>query len=147
MQPVVLSQPVTGALRDLSRREGVTLFMTLLAAFKVLLYRYTEQHDVIVGSPIANRNRTETEELIGCFFNTLVLRTDLSGNPSFRGLLGRVREVCLAGYAHQDLPVEKLIEELQPERDLSRSSLFQVMFILHNTPNWNFPALSRSLWR
>ena len=134
MQPVVLSQPVTGALRDLSRREGVTLFMTLLAAFKVLLYRYTEQHDVIVGSPIANRNRTETEELIGCFFNTLVLRTDLSGNPSFRGLLGRVREVCLAGYAHQDLPVEKLIEELQPERDLSRSSLFQVMFILHNTP-------------
>ena len=98
------------ALQALSQRQGSTLFMTLLAAFATLLYRYTGQEDILVGSSIANRNSVETEGLIGCFVNTLVLRTDLSGNPSFRELLRRVRDVTLGAYAHQDLPFEKLVE-------------------------------------
>ena len=106
--------------------------MTLLAAFKILLHRYTSQDDIVVGTPIANRNHTEIEGLIGFFVNTLALRTDLSGNPSFRQLLRRVREVCLAAYSHQDLPFEKLVEELHLERDLSRNPIFQVMFVHHN---------------
>jgi amino acid adenylation domain-containing protein len=128
--PITLAEKLT----TLSRREGATLFMTLLAAFQTLLYRYTGQDDIIVGSPIAGRNQVETEELIGFFVNTLVLRTDLSGNPSFRELVGRVRELALEAYTHQDLPFEKLIEALQPSRDLSRSPLFQVMFVLQNAP-------------
>ena len=129
-----LSTDLTRALEALSQREGVTLFMTLLAAFKILLYRYTSQDKILVGSPIANRNRTETEGLIGFFVNTLVLHTYLGDNPSFRELLLRVREVALGAYAHQDLPFEYLVEELQPERDLSHNPLFQVMFVLQNTP-------------
>jgi amino acid adenylation domain-containing protein/non-ribosomal peptide synthase protein (TIGR01720 family) len=121
-------------LRALSQREDVTLFMTLLAAFYTLLYRYTGQDDILVGTPIANRTRVETEGLIGLFANTLVLRGDLAGNPSFRELARRVRTATLGAYAHQDLPFEQLVEELQPERDMSRNPLFQVMFVLQNTP-------------
>ena len=133
-QPLSLPESLTTAVNELSRREGVTQFMTLLAAFQVLLYRYSGQEDVVVGSPIANRNRTEIEGLIGFFVNTLVLRADLSEKPTFKELLQRVRDVCLEAYAHQDLPFEKLVEELRPERDLSRNPLFQVMFVLQNTP-------------
>ncbi|WP_414542078.1 amino acid adenylation domain-containing protein [Nostoc sp. CCY0012] len=120
------------ALKKLSQQEGATLFMTLLAAFKTLLYRYTNSTDIVVGSPIANRNHSQIERLIGFFVNTLVLRTNLEGNPSFRELLRRVREVALGAYAHQDVPFEQLVEQLQPQRSLSHSPLFQVMFILQN---------------
>jgi amino acid adenylation domain-containing protein len=145
-QSFELSKDLREALKALSRQEGVTLFMTLLAAFKVLLYRYTGQENVIVGSPIANRNRAEIEGLIGFFVNTLVLRSDLSRNPSFRELLGRVREVALGAYAHQDMPFERLVEELQPERDMSYNALFQVMFVLQNSPmsDWEFSGLALS---
>jgi amino acid adenylation domain-containing protein len=119
---------LTQQLKALSQGEGVTLYMTLLAAFKLLLYRYTGQSDIAVGSPIANRNRAEIEGLIGFFINTLVLRTNISGDCTFRELLGRVRETALEAYAHQDVPFEKLLEELRPARDLSRTPLFQVFF-------------------
>jgi amino acid adenylation domain-containing protein len=121
-------------LRKLSVKEGVTLYMTLLAAFETLLYRYSGQQDIVIGSPIANRNRLATEKVIGTFVNILVLRTDLSGNPTFRELLARVREVALGAFAHQEMPFDKLVEELQPERDLSRSPLVQVLFNLQNAP-------------
>ncbi|HEY0606556.1 MAG TPA: amino acid adenylation domain-containing protein, partial [Herpetosiphonaceae bacterium] len=127
-----LSRRLADELHALSRREGVTLFMTLLAAFDVLLSRYSGQDDILVGSPIANRTRPETEPLIGLFVNTLVLRADLSGRPTFRELLRRVRDTALAAYDHQDLPFEKLVEELHPERDLTHTPLFQAMFILQN---------------
>ena len=108
--------------------------MTLLAAFATLLYRYSRQRDVLVGTPIANRNRAETESLIGFFVNTLILRTRFPDQMTFRELLGQVRETALEAYAHQDLPFEKLVEELQPERTLSHSPLFQVMLDLQNAP-------------
>ncbi|WP_169218415.1 non-ribosomal peptide synthetase [Brasilonema sp. UFV-L1] len=129
-----LSSKLTLALTQLSQQQGVTLFMTLLAAFDILLYRYTGTEDILVGSPIANRNLRELEGLIGFFVNTLVLRTDVSGNPSFSELLGRVRDMAIDAYAHQDLPFEMLVEALQPQRDLSHTPLFQVMFVLQNAP-------------
>ena len=122
-------------LKELSREQDATLFMILLAAFQTLLYRYTGQDDIIVGSPIANRGRTEVEELLGFFINTLVLCTDFSGNPTFQELLARVRETCLQAYAHQNLPFERIVEELQPDRDLSRNPLFEVMFELRKAHN------------
>lgn len=131
---LALGESLTARLRALSRAEGVTLFMLLLAAFQALLHRYTGQDDFIVGTPVANRNRSELEEMIGLFANTLALRADLSGSPTFRNLLHRVRETTLGALAHQDLPFEKLVEELQPARDLSRTPLFQVMFALQQAP-------------
>jgi hypothetical protein len=143
-----LPRELTEKLRELSRQEGATLFMTLLAAFQLLLGRYADQDDVAVGTPIANRNRKESEALIGFFVNTLVLRARLDGNPGFRGLLRRVREVCLVAYAHQDLPFEKLVNELAPERNVSRAPLFQVMLAVENIQPGQFtlPGISVRQW-
>ena len=125
---------LTKQLKRLSQELGVTLFMTLLTAFSTLLYRYSGQEDLVVGTPIANRNRSEIEGLIGFFVNTLVLRTQFEDNPSFTELLHQVRQTSLDAYAHQDLPFEQLVEALQPERTLSYSPIFQVMFALQNAP-------------
>ncbi len=146
LKPFRLSPELSKALEELSLREGATLFMTLLAAFQTLLYRYSGQEDIIVGSAIANRTHPETERLIGYFVNILVLRTDLSGDPSFRQLLRRVREVTLEAYAHQELPFEKLVGELQLDRDPSRTPLAQVGFALQNVPvsTLELPELSLS---
>ena len=133
-RPLQLSPSLSAALLALSQHSGVTLFITLLAAFQVLLYRYTHQEDIAIGSPIANRNRSEVEGLIGFFVNSLVVRTDLSENPTFREVLKRVKDVALGAYAHQDLPFEKLVEELHPERNLNQNPLFQVVFALQNAP-------------
>ena len=122
------------ALKRLSRQHDATLFMTLLAAFQTLLYRYTGQTDILVGTPVANRNRVEIEPLIGFFVNTLVLRTQLAGELSFSDLLSRVREVVLGAQAHQELPFERLVHELAPERSLNHAPLFQVMLVFDNTP-------------
>lgn len=136
-----ISPEETKSLKTLTQQQGCTVFMTLLAIFKTLLYRYTSNEDIVVGSPIANRNRTETEGLIGFFVNTLALRTDLSGNPTFTTLLQRIKEVALNSYAHQDIPFEQLVDELQLPRDLSFTPLFQVMFVLQNIPR---PTLNLS---
>jgi len=133
-QKLSLSPTLSAGLETLSKQTGATLFMTMLAAFQVLLSRYTGQEDIVVGSAIANRNRAELEPLIGFFVNSLVLRTDLAGNPTFKQLLGRVRETTIEAYDRQDLPFEKLVEELHPDRDLSRNPLFQVVFALQNAP-------------
>jgi amino acid adenylation domain-containing protein len=129
-----LPTTLTSALLALSRQQDVTLFMLLLAAFQTLLHRCTGQEDIIVGTPIAGRTRVETEGLIGFFLNTLARRGDLSGDPAFSSLLKRTRRAALDAYPHEDLPFEKLVDALQLERDLSRSPLFQVMFILQNEP-------------
>lgn len=129
---------VTRQLRKLTQQTGSTLFMTLLSAFATLLFRHSSQEDMVIGCPIANRNRSETESLIGFFVNTLALRMDLSGDPAFPALLEKVRQVALDAYAHQDLPFEKLVDELNIERDLSFNPLFQVMFALQNAPGEAF---------
>ena len=133
-QELVLPDRLIEALRALSKQAKVTLYMTMLATFKILLYRYTRQEDIIVGSPFWGRNRAEIEGLIGPFINMLVMRTDLSGNPSFRELLTRVQKTCLGAYAHSDAPFKKLVEELKPVRDPSYSPIYQVMFILQVFP-------------
>ncbi|MEG3877084.1 amino acid adenylation domain-containing protein [Microcoleus sp. herbarium7] len=133
-QILTLSTALSEQLNLLSKQENATLFVTLLAAFQTLLYRYTGQKNIAIGTPIANRNRTELEGLIGFFVNTLVLQADLSGNPTFQELLSRAKAVTLEAYAHQDLPFEKLVEALHPDRDLSRNPLFQISFSLQNTP-------------
>jgi len=115
-------------LKEWSREQGVTLFMSLLAVFQVLLWRYSGERELVVGTPIANRSRVELEGLIGCFANTLVLRTRVEERESYRELVRRVREVCLGAYAHQEVPFERLVEELQPERKLSHTPLCQVVF-------------------
>ncbi|MEA5581860.1 amino acid adenylation domain-containing protein [Nodularia harveyana UHCC-0300] len=137
---------LTTKLQNLSQKSGVTLFMTLQAVFVTLLHRYSGQTDILVGTPIANRDRAEIEPLLGLFINSLVLRSQLTDNPKFSQLLQQVRQVALEAYAYQDVPFEQIVEALQPERNLSYSPLFQVMFIWQNTPsaNWELPGLSLS---
>ena len=132
-QPLELPSTLFEALKDRSQQEGSTLFMTCLAAFKMLLYGYTGQEDVCVATLVANRTRQETEGLIGLFVNTVILRTDLGGNPTCREVLQRVRATTLAAYAHQDLPFEELVRTLERERNLQRTSLCQVMVIWQNS--------------
>ena len=137
-------KPLCDAAKAFSQREGVTLFMMLLATFQTLLHRYTGKADILVGSPIAGRTRIETERLIGFFINTLVLRGNFSGHPTGRELLRRVREMTLDAYAHQDLPFEKLVDQLRPERSSSHSPLIQVLFLMQNAPAWplSLPGLT-----
>ncbi|MBP5973106.1 amino acid adenylation domain-containing protein [Brasilonema sp. CT11] len=141
-----LNTQLTQKLQTLSRQSGTTLFMTLLAVFATLLYRYSDGTDILIGSPIANRNRSELEPLIGFFVNTLVLRTCFEGNPSFENLLAQVRETTLKGYENQDVPFEQVVEALQPQRSLSYSPLFQVLFVLQNTPQSEL-EISGCTWR
>jgi amino acid adenylation domain-containing protein len=141
VQPFRLSSRLSERLKAMGRQEGVTLFMTLLAAFQVLLHRYSGQDDVVVGVSVAERTRAELEGLIGCFINTLALRTDLSGRPTFRDLLARVRQVATEAYSHQDAPFQKVVEALQPNRTPGHPPLFRVMFALENTPTWT-PTLA-----
>jgi hypothetical protein len=142
--PILIPQELTESLRELGELQHATLFMALLAAFKVLLFRHAGQEDIVVGVPIAGRNNPELENVIGLFVNMLAMRTDLSGNPTFRELLVREREAALGAYEHQDLPFEKLVEVMQPERDTSYSPLFQVMFHLANVemPSFKLPGLT-----
>ncbi|HEX4495131.1 MAG TPA: amino acid adenylation domain-containing protein [Thermoanaerobaculia bacterium] len=137
-RPVRLPVALAVEFAQLGRREGATLFMVLLALFQSLLRRYTGRDDLVVGSPVANRQRVEIEELIGFFVNTLVLRLDLPGDPSLRQLLARAREVCLDAWAHQDVPFEKLVEELRPQRGLAHAPFFQVMLTVQNAPSRPF---------
>ena len=140
---MLLEKSLVESLRELAQRQGVTQFMLMLAAFKVLLMRYTGQQDINVGTPISGRNWMEIEGLIGFFVNTLVMRTEVRGEESFEAVVRRVREVALDGYAHQDVPFEKLVEEIQPERDASRQPLFQVIFSYaecERRSTWKTPA-------
>lgn len=129
-----VSADVTKRLQNTSKQQDATLFMTLLAAINLLFYHYSGQEDIAIGTPIANRNRSEVEFLLGVFVNTLVMRNDLTGNPTFVELLKRVKKKALGAYAHQDIPFETLVEELKPERDMSRPPFFQVMFVMQNAP-------------
>jgi amino acid adenylation domain-containing protein len=142
-ESIVLPPDLVRALEALGRSESATLFMTLTAAFALLLSRYSGQEDILLGTPIANRTRVETEGLVGLFVNTLVLRADLSGDPSFRELLRRVRDMALGAYAHPDIPFEKLVEELRPARDLSRNPIFDVLinFVGQPAPSFSLPGL------
>src|SRR6185369_7808729 len=146
-QKVSLPSHLRRALADACQQEGCTLFMLMLAAFEALLYHYTEQEDVLIGTAVANRSRPESEGLIGMIVNTIVLREDLSGNPTFRQLLKRARQTTLEAYEHEDLPFEKLVEELQPDRDMSRNPLFQVIFSFHDSqlPELKFPQVTGQL--
>ncbi|GHH24533.1 non-ribosomal peptide synthetase [Streptomyces rubradiris] len=139
-RPFRLPASVMSGVRELSRRTGTTPFMTLLAAYVALLHRYSRQEDIVVGVPVANRGQSQVEQLIGYFVNTLALRNDVSGNPAFTELLGRVRGTVLEAFAHQEVPFERLVEELRPDRDLSRSPLFQVSFVYQNIPVPEFGA-------
>ncbi|NET25242.1 non-ribosomal peptide synthetase, partial [Okeania sp. SIO1I7] len=143
--PIKISAALTSKLTQLSQQQGVTLFMTLLAGFKVLMHRYSGQESISIGVPIANRNHREIEGLIGFFVNSLVMYTELAGKPSFTEVLSRVKQTALEAYGHQDLPFEKLVEELQPERSLSKNPLFQVAFALNQSeilqPSFNLPNL------
>ncbi|WP_159100124.1 non-ribosomal peptide synthetase [Streptomyces lunaelactis] len=143
---VIFTIPTTTAegLRKLASQQSASLFMAGLAGFQAVLSRWSRQDDIAVGTPIAGRNRAEVEDLVGFFVNTLVMRSDLASNPSFEALLGQVRETALGAYAHQDLPFERIVEDLAPERDLSRNALFQVMFALQNVPDgtWTLPGLT-----
>ncbi|HEX8707620.1 MAG TPA: amino acid adenylation domain-containing protein, partial [Pyrinomonadaceae bacterium] len=146
-QPLALGKALSERLKALSREEGVTLFMTLMSAFVCLLSRYSGQTDIVASTGVANRNRPETEALIGCLINILLLRADVSGDPTFREILKRTREVALDAYAHQEVPFELLVESLQPERDLSYNPLSQVMLVLQNSPldKLSFPNISSSV--
>ncbi|WP_414513692.1 condensation domain-containing protein [Nostoc sp. PCC 9305] len=143
-EALVLPKTLSEKLKALNQRQGITLFMILLAAFQTLLCWYTDREDIVVGTDIANRNQAETKELIGFFVNQLVLRTDLSGDPTFVELLERVREMTLEAYAHQDLPFDKLVDVLNPKRELNRTPLFQVKIVLENTqtPSLQLPGLT-----
>jgi len=147
LRRLILPLPLAESLRAFSRRQGITLFMTLLAAFKVLIYRYSGQDDIVIGTGIANRRLQQFEGLLGMIINTVVLRTDLSGDPSFDELLARVRKVCLEAYAYQDIPFEMLVEALQPKRSLSYTPLFQVFFAFLDTPmpDLELPGMSLNL--
>ena len=134
VQSLILSKNLFQQLKTLARQENVTQFMLLLAAFKILLLRHTGQEDIVVGSPIANRNHKQLKGLVGFFVNTIVLRTNLAGNPSFRELLSQIRQVAIEAYSYQDLPFEQLVKALQPERNLSYTPIFQVMFAVRDTP-------------
>ncbi len=143
---LTLSRQLTSQIKTLCQKEEATPFMVLLAAYKVLLHRYTGAEDIVVGSPIAGRCLEETENLIGLFVNALALRTDLGGDPSFSELIARVKEVALGGYGHQDMPFELLVKELQPDRSLAHNPLFQVMFVLQSepAPSHELPGLTVS---
>ncbi|MEH2082699.1 MAG: condensation domain-containing protein [Nostoc sp.] len=145
-EALVLPKTLSEKLKTLNQRQGITLFMVLLAAFATLLHWYTDQEDIVVGTDIANRNQAETKELIGFFANQLVLRTDLSKNPTFLEFLERVRKMTLEAYAHQDLPFDKLVDALNPKRELNRTPLFQVKLVLENTqtPSLELPGLTIS---
>jgi hypothetical protein len=148
IHPFRVSPEVTSALKQLSQDHDVTLFMTLLAGFAALLHRYTAQEDIVLSSPVANRRQAELEDLIGFFVNSLVLRLDLSGNPSFRQVLARVRQTTLAAYDHQDVPFERLVEELRPERAATHNPLFRAAFSLQNAPfpRVTLPGLELTPW-